>query len=131
MDAPEGLLFSKEHEWVRLGADGQATLGITDHAQSELGDVVYVDLPEVGASFESGNPIGSLESVKAVSEVYTPISGDVTEVNKALEESPDLINTDPYGAGWIFKIKPRDESELGGLMSAQAYDEFVKSEAGG
>ncbi len=130
MDAPEGLLFSKEHEWVRVGDDGHATIGITDHAQSELGDVVYVELPEVGASFRSGDPIGSLESVKAVSEVYTPLSGDVTEVNRALEDSPDSINEDPYGEGWIFRIKPRDKSELEALMSAQAYNDFVKTEAG-
>lgn len=127
MDTPQDLLYSKEHEWVRL-EEGRATVGVTDHAQSELGDVVFVELPEVGAALSHGDAAASLESVKAVSEVYTPVSGKVTEVNGQLEEAPETINSDPYGEGWIFKIEIGGKSDLDGLMSAADYDAFVKEE---
>lgn len=129
--SPEDLLYSREHEWLRLEADGEATVGITDHAQDELGDIVYVELPEEGASFEAGEAMGSVESVKAVSELFCPAGGEVLARNEALENAPERVNESPYGDGWLVRLRLADpESAAEGLLGAAAYDEFVASEAG-
>lgn len=128
MKVPEDLRYSREHEWISV-TDGIGTIGITDYAQEELGDVVFVELPETGSSFQKDGSIASLESVKAVSEVYSPVSGEVTEVNQALEDSPELINDEPYRKGWIARIKLSDEKELDDLMNAEEYREFVEEES--
>ena len=123
---PADYKYSSEHEWVSPVVDGIVTLGITDHAQSELGDIVYVDLPAVGDSFSKGDNIAAVESVKAASEVYTPVSGEVVEVNEVLDAEPATVNADANGAGWICKIRLSDPSELDALMDAAAYEEFCK-----
>ena len=129
--SPEDLLYSREHEWLRLEADGEATVGITEHAQNELGDIVYVELPEDGASFEDGEAMGSVESVKAVSELFCPAGGEVLARNEALENAPERVNESPYGDGWLVRLRLADpESAAEGLLTAAAYDEFVASEAG-
>ena len=117
--------FTKEHEWVKVEGD-IAVVGITDYAQKELGDVVYVELPPVGDSFSQGDPCSNIESVKAVSDIYAPVSGEITEVNETLEDNPEIVNKDPYGEGWLFKLKLEKPDELEELMSAEAYDEYVK-----
>jgi glycine cleavage system H protein len=122
------LKFSKDHEWVRLDGDA-ATIGITDHAQNALGDVVFVDLPEVGREVEAGEACAVVESVKAASDVYAPISGRVVEVNSALAENPGLINSEPTGEGWFFKIEVKDTAELEELMDDSAYARFVEESA--
>ncbi|MEW6206843.1 MAG: glycine cleavage system protein GcvH [Acidobacteriota bacterium] len=127
-NTPEELSYTKDHEWVRVKGN-LATVGITDHAQSQLGDVVYVELPKVGDKFESGEPFGSVESVKAVSEIYMPLGGEVTEVNAALADSPELVNEDPYGKGWMIELKIADSSEIDGLLSAAEYEDYLKEEA--
>jgi glycine cleavage system H protein len=120
MAYPDDLRYSREHEWVR--ADGEtATIGITGFAADELGDIVFVELPEVGAAISQFGTFGVVESVKAVSDLYAPISGEVTEVNDALRESPELLNSDPYGEGWIAKVALADTAELEALMDAEAY----------
>lgn len=120
MNAPENLRYQESHEWI--GTDGGSVpVGITDHAQEELSDVVYVELPEVGASVSKGDPVAVVESVKAASDIYAPVSGTVTEVNQALENNPGLVNSDPYGEGWIFKLEPADPAEVETLMDAAAY----------
>lgn len=125
---PNEYVYSKEHEWVQ--ADGDVcTLGITVFAQSELGEVVFVELPEVGASFAEGDEIGTIESVKAVAEIYTPVSGEVVEVNSELEDSPEIVNDEPHKAGWLVKIKMSSPDELGELMSAEAYEAFISEDA--
>ena len=121
---PENYLYSKEHEWVSVDGD-VATVGITDHAQDQLGDVVYVEMPEVGNTFGANDEIGVVESVKAVAEVYTPISGEVIEVNSTLEDRPELVNDDPHGDGWMVKMRLSDTSELDTLMNAAEYQDFV------
>jgi glycine cleavage system H protein len=126
--APEDNRYAKSHEYVHVEGD-TALLGITDYAQKELGDVVYVDLPTVGAQVELGEEFGSIESVKAVSELFAPISGEVVEVNEALADKPDLVNTDPYGDGWMIRVKLRDASEVDELMTAEDYDDYVKTES--
>lgn len=124
---PTDLLFTKEHEWIRI--DGEiATIGISDHAQQELGDVVYIELPKPGDKFDSGATFGSVESVKAVSELFMPISGEIIEINEDLASGPEKINADPYGVGWMMRVRLRDKSETARLMSAQEYDEFTKEE---
>lgn len=123
---PADYKYSQEHEWVSPAVDGVVTLGITDHAQSELGDVVYVDLPEVGNTYAKDDSVAVVESVKAASDVYTPVSGEVVEVNEALDAEPGTVNTDANGAGWICKIRLSDPSELDALMDAAAYEEFCK-----
>lgn len=120
MNIPEELSYTSEHEWVAMDGD-IATIGITDYAQNELGDIVFVELPAVGDKTVQMEPFGTIEAVKAVSELYAPLSGEVTEVNGALEEQPELINTDPYGEGWIIKIKIADSSETAKLLSADEY----------
>jgi glycine cleavage system H protein len=117
--------FTKEHEWIN--ADGDiATVGISDYAQKELGDVVYVELPVVGDSFGRGDACANIESVKAVSDIYAPLSGEITEINAVLESKPEQINLDPYGEGWIFKLKIENPGELNDLMTAEAYDEYLE-----
>ena len=127
MSVEKNLKYSKEHEWVRQDGD-LCVIGITDHAQNLLGDIIFVELPEVGTSFETNDEFGSVESVKAVSELYMPISGEVAEVNEALEDEPEIICEDPYNKGWMIKVKPVAVSELDDLMSAEKYSEFIESE---
>ena len=124
MSQPAGLLYSKEHEWVKLDGD-TATVGITDYAQHSLGDIVYVELPRVGATLEQFGNIGVVESVKAVSDIYTPIGGEVLEVNSALEGDPALLNRAPFGEGWLFKLKVSDQTEAENLLSPESYDELT------
>lgn len=122
---PEELQYSKDHEWIKVDGE-EGAVGITFYAQEALGDIVFVELPSVGDHFDSGDAVGSIESVKAVSDVYSPLGGEVTEVNESLEDSPETINSDPYGEGWIFKVKIESESELDDLMDAEEYQEFLK-----
>ena len=117
---PEDLFYSEEHEWLRLD-DDVAIVGITDFAQDQLGDIVYVDLPEVGATIEVGSVVGELESTKSVSDVYSPVSGEVIAINPELEGSEELINTDPYGEGWLFKVRVADGDPTESLLSAEQY----------
>lgn len=119
-DIPAELRFAESHEWARLEADGTVTVGISDHAQEALGDVVFVELTEVGKVFAAGDQSGVVESVKAASDIYAPVSGEVIAINKELGGSPELLNSDPYGA-WIFKLKPSDKAELDKLLDAAAY----------
>lgn len=128
MNYPENLRYTKEHEWVGLEGD-IATIGITDHAQSELGDIVYVDLPRVGAALEPGKSFGSVESVKAVSDIYAPVAGEVTEINEALSTAPETLNSDPHGAGWLVKAKVASSDEFNNLMSASDYQTYVGAES--
>ena len=121
---PEELKYSKEHEWVRIEGD-TAVIGITDHAQAELGDITFVEVPEVGATIRQNDVFGTIESVKAASDLYAPLSGKVTEVNEDLMDHPENINQSPYGDGWMLKIKLSDPSELNMLMDAEAYLEHV------
>ena len=124
MEFPEGLLYSKEHEWVLVEGD-TATIGITEFAQEELGDVVYVELPEVGEKIVKDDPFGAVESVKAVSDVYAPLSGTVLEINDVLPDSPETINDDPYGDGWMIRVEMNDKDDLKDLMPAEEYAEYV------
>jgi len=124
MGYPVQFKYSKDHEWIDVKGD-VATVGITDYAQSELGDVVFVELPAVGAAVTAGKTFGSVESVKAVSEIYAPATGAVTEANSALVKGPEAINTDPHGAGWLIKIKLANATELNSLMDAAAYEAFI------
>ena len=124
---PENLRYTKEHEWL-LVESGIGTVGITQHAQEELGDIVYVDLPRVGTQLTQSSPLGSVESVKAVSEIYSPASGEVTETNPALADAPEKLNEDPYGAGWLVKIKLSDPGQAAGLMTAAEYEAYVGAE---
>jgi glycine cleavage system H protein len=119
--------FSKEHEWVKVEGD-IAAIGISDHAQHELGDVVYVELPAVGDTFKKGDALGNIESVKAVSDIYTPLSGKVTAVNGELEDQPEIVNQDPYGKGWIVKLKMEDTAELDDLMNHDEYQKMIEAE---
>jgi glycine cleavage system H protein len=120
MSYPDDLRYSKEHEWVRV-EDSRATIGITSFAADELGDIVFVELPEVGASVSQFTPFGVVESVKAVSDLYAPISGEVVEVNEALRDAPELLNSDPFGEGWIARVALSESTELDALMDANAY----------
>ena len=125
MAQPEGLLYSKEHEWVKIDG-GNATVGITDYAQDSLGDIVYVELPKAGAQVAKFASVGVVESVKAVSDLFTPIGGEVTEVNAALENDPALVNREPFEGGWLFKLKLDGDAQTEGLLSAAEYESFVK-----
>ena len=120
MNVPAELKYTKEHEWVRVEGE-EAFIGITDYAQSQLGDIVFVEVETEGDELEAGDTFGSIEAVKTVSDLYMPISGEVLEFNSELEDQPDLVNKDPYGKGWIIKVKIDDESQLDGLLSADAY----------
>jgi glycine cleavage system H protein len=124
---PENFRYTKEHEWVLVEGD-TATIGITDHAQQELGDIVYVDLPKPGAKLEQGHSLGSVESVKAVSDVYSPVSGEVTDVNGVLTDAPEKLNEDPHGAAWLIKLRVSAPGELAGLMSAADYQAYIGAE---
>jgi glycine cleavage system H protein len=124
---PQDLRYTKDHEWVRAAGD-RGTVGITDYAQKQLGDVVFVELPAVGAKVEAGKQFGTVESVKAVSELYAPVSGEVVEVHEALTQKPEILNTDPYGEGWMIVVKLADAKALSGLMDAAQYQAYVASE---
>jgi glycine cleavage system H protein len=125
--SPNDRKYSKEHEWAKPNGDGTVTMGITDYAQELLTDVVYVELPAVGRNVNQLQPIAVVESVKSVSDIFAPVGGEVTEVNKALETTPELINQDAYGEGWIAKIRMVALSELDALMTAEAYEEYIKT----
>jgi glycine cleavage system H protein len=122
---PSDLKYSKSHEWLRLAADGTATVGITDYAQSSLGDITFVQLPKVGATLNAGTAFGVVESVKAASDLYIPVSGTVLEVNKLLDTAPETVNQSPYDAGWMLKIKVTDPAAAGGLLDADGYSKHV------
>lgn len=129
MNFPDDLLYTESHEWARI--DGKiAIAGITDYAQHELGDIVYIELPEVGRKIKKGDVFGTVESVKAVSDLYSPLSGTVIETNQELTQHPENINKDPYGSGWIIKIEIENPVEKGKLMDAKSYELFVKQESG-
>jgi glycine cleavage system H protein len=126
-NVPEDLHYSKDHEWLRVEGD-VAVIGITDYAQNSLGDVVYVEVPKPGEKFEAHESFGSVESVKAVSEIFTPISGEVVEVNESLSDEPEKVNTDPYGAGWMIRMRMSNRGEVDSLLSAIEYEEFTSGE---
>ncbi len=125
---PSELRYVSSHEWIRMEEDGTVTIGVTDHAQASLGDVVFVELPEVGSEVSANDEAGVVESVKAASDLYAPLSGEVVAINEALEEAPELVNSEPYGEGWFFRLKPSDEGELSELLDADAYAELCESE---
>ena len=125
---PENLRYSKDHEWVSVDGD-VATIGITDYAQHSLGDVVYIDMPRVGDKFSTHEAFGSVESVKAVSEIFTPIAGEIAEVNEGLNDTPEAVNNDPYSAGWMIKIKMDNPNEADKLLSAVEYEEYLAASA--
>ncbi|MBU8849917.1 MAG: glycine cleavage system protein GcvH [Desulfobacterales bacterium] len=125
LNLPEDVKYTKDHEWAKLDSD-IVTIGINDYAQDQLGEIVFVELPEVGDTFSEGDEFGSVESVKAVSEMYIPISGEITEINEALEDAPELVNESCYDSGWIIKVKPADVSELDNLMDKPAYLDMLK-----
>jgi glycine cleavage system H protein len=127
---PTNYRYTKEHEWVRVEG-GAAVVGITDHAQKELGDIVYVDLPKVGARLEQGKTLGSVESVKAVSDIYAPVSGEVIEINELLSTTPEKLNEDPHGVAWLVKIKLSAPDEVSRLLSAEDYQKYVGAEESG
>jgi glycine cleavage system H protein len=122
---PDGFYYTKDHEWVKID-ENEATVGITDFAQKQLGDIVYVELPQSGVQLEFHQSFGVIESVKAVSDIYSPISGEVIEINQELNDSPELVNEDPHDKGWIIRIKIKDEGELDKLMSASEYEKFLE-----
>jgi len=127
-DVPADLKYIETHQWVRVADDGTATVGITDFAQEQLGDVVYIGFPDVGVTVNGGEEAGVAESVKSASDVFSPVTGEVIAVNENLEDEPELVNEDPYGDGWMFKVKLADAGELDGLMDATAYAEHVAAE---
>jgi glycine cleavage system H protein len=127
MAVPPDLRYTKEHEWVRVDGDS-ATVGITDYAQDQLGDIVYLDLPRVGAALRQLEKLGEIESVKAVSDLFSPVSGEVTEQNQEAVKSPELVNQDPYGRGWLLRLRLSDASELAKLLSPQRYEEHLAAE---
>lgn len=125
MSYPEDLKYTKEHEWIRDNGDGTATVGVTDFAQSELGDIVFVEIEPEGFEFEQDEVFGTVEAVKTVSELYAPVAGEILEINEQLEMEPELVNDDPYGDGWMVKISMSDKSQLDELMSSAEYQEIV------
>lgn len=124
---PEDLLFSKEHEWLRI-VESIGTIGISDHAQKELGEIVYIEMPKVGTKFDHGETFGNVESVKAVSELFMPASGEVVEINEELGAAPEKINEDPYGEGWMIRVRLTNTEDTADLMSAEEYDDYIKEE---
>jgi glycine cleavage system H protein len=126
-NVPEGLYYSKDHEWLRVEGE-TGVVGITDHAQHSLGDVVYVELPKAGETFEAHATFGSVESVKAVSELFLPVGGEVTEVNESLNDEPEKVNNDPYGEGWMLKVRLAKRGEVDSLLSAAEYEDFIKAD---
>ena len=127
MDTPTDLRYSKEHEWVRA-EDGVGTVGITDYAQDQLGDVVYLDLPAIGATVAQDDKLGEIESVKAVSDLFSPVSGEVVEVNQEAADTPELVNEEPYARGWLVKVRLSDAGQLDGLMSPKGYEDLIAQE---
>ena len=125
---PDDRFYSKSHEWIRVEGE-TATIGITDHAQKELGDVVFVELPDLGEIFDEGQEFGTIESVKAVSELFLPVAGEIVDVNKTLVDEPNAVNEDPHGDGWLVKVKVTSDGAAAGLMNAAAYEKFVEEEA--
>ena len=125
MSTPAELKYTKEHEWVRDNGDGTVTIGITDFAQGELGDIVFVELEDVGSDYSQDDTFGTVEAVKTVSDLYAPLDGEVVELNEALEDNPELVNDDPYGEGWMIKMKISDTSQLEGLLSADDYADIT------
>ncbi|MBK6405728.1 MAG: glycine cleavage system protein GcvH [Holophagales bacterium] len=125
---PDDRFYSKSHEWIRVEGE-TATIGITDHAQKELGDVVFVELPDLGEIFDEGQEFGTIESVKAVSELFLPVAGEIVDVNKTLVDEPNAVNEDPHGDGWLVQVKVTSDGALDGLMNAAAYEKFVEEEA--
>lgn len=125
MNFPTELNYTQDHEWIRIEEDGTAVVGITDFAQHELGDIVYIDITTVGQSLTKGDVFGSVEAVKTVSDLFLPIDGEVLELNSAIEKNPELLNSDPYGEGWIIRFKPADADQQDGLLTADAYQELV------
>ena len=124
MNTPDHLLYTKDHEWANF-KDNEVVIGITDYAQSQLGDVIFIELPEVGVELTLGDAFGEVEAVKAVSELYAPISGTITAVNEELEDSPDIVNSDPYGNGWLIKVAPSNPEEKDELMDSLSYEEHI------
>jgi glycine cleavage system H protein len=124
-NVPNDLQYTEEHEYVRKAADGTVEIGITDYAQGELGDVVYIELPKVGAKFAKHDVFGTIEAVKAVSELFAPVAGEVVAINERLDKEPALVNSDPYGAGWMIKVRPSSASDLDGLLKADAYSKHI------
>lgn len=129
-EVPESLRYSPDHEWLRSEADGTLVLGITDHAQQALGELVYVELPEEGRSVTAGDALAVVESTKAASDVYAPVSGTVVAVNRALEQEPGLVNSEPYAGGWLLRLAPADAGELAALLDAAAYGELLRAAGG-
>ena len=127
-DIPQELRYTKSHEWVMQNDEGTLTVGITDHAQGLLGDLVFIEVPEEGTTFQEGDDSAVVESVKAASDVFAPVDGEVTAGNEALSDTPEIVNSDPFGDGWIYKIKPEDPGAFDGLMDADTYKELVDSE---
>jgi len=127
-EIPSELRYAKSHEWIRRMEDGLYEVGITDHAQDQLGDMVFVELPEVGNTVSSGDECAVVESVKAASDVYAPVNGEIVEVNTALEENPELVNQSPYADGWLLRLRPDDDEDWGQLLDAEAYHEIVASD---
>lgn len=125
---PKDMKYTKSHEWVKPNADGSVTVGITHHAQDLMGDMVFVDLPTAGTQVTSGKECGVVESVKAASDVYAPVSGEIVESNSLLSDSPETVNKDPYGSGWMFRLKPANKAEVDALLDAKAYEALVASE---
>jgi len=126
---PEDLHYTKTHEWVKQDDDGTITVGISDHAQNLLGDMVFIELPETGTDYNTGDDCAVVESVKAASDVYCPVSGEIIAVNDAVADAPELVNKDPYGDGWLFKLKPNDAGEVEDLLNAEAYLELTEEES--
>jgi len=124
---PEGLRYTKDHEWIRVEGD-RGTIGVTDHAQDQLGDVVFLELPGVGRTLKAGEVFGTVESVKAVSELFAPVAGEILEANTALAAAPEAVNQDPYGKGWMLVVRVEDQGALAGLMDAAAYKAFLEGE---
>ena len=127
-DIPSELKYVSSHEWIRHEGDGVVTIGVTDHAQELLGDVVFVELPEVGSEFAMGDDMGVVESVKAASDIYAPLTGEIVAINEGLEDEPDQVNSDPYGDGWFFQMRVSSEDELEGLLDAEAYAELCEAD---
>ena len=126
---PEDLRYTKTHEWVKQEADGTLTVGITDHAQGLLGDMVFIELPEAGTTYNTGDDCAVVESVKAASDVYCPVSGEITETNESIVDAPEIVNQDPFGDGWLFKLSPADPGEFEDLLNAESYLEFTEEES--
>jgi glycine cleavage system H protein len=128
-EVPSELRYTKSHEWIRTMDDGHLEVGITDHAQEMLGDMVFIELPEVGSTVSVGDDCAVVESVKAASDIYAPVSGEIVEVNSLLEDSPEMVNTGSYGDGWLFRMQPNDEGDLGEMLDAEAYLELIEAES--